>query len=337
MAIHKYKIAVIGAGHLGKIHLKCILASEHFELIGFHDVDEEQADEVAKKFNVTHFSDREALIAAAEIVDIVTPTPYHFEVAKFALEKGKHLFIEKPVTSTPDQAKELMQMAKAKQLVIQVGHVERFNPAFLALKDIPLKPVFIEAHRLANFNPRGTDVSVVLDLMIHDLDLILSLIKSPLESIHASGVALVSHSADICNARLAFENGCVVNLTASRISLKQMRKLRIFQPDAYLSLDFLEKETQIVRLHNEEDLEEAKKESLLELDTAKGKKFIEIVAPDIQPSNAIQMELESLAMAITNGSAATVTIEDGMQALHVAHKILDQIEKSADRVRQAEL
>jgi len=333
MADKKISIGVFGAGHLGKIHLKCIQSSDRFNLIGFYDTDEEVRKTIAADFNTKAFDSPEALMQQVAIVDIVTPTPFHYELALQAIDLGKHLFIEKPVTSTPEEARTLQRLSIEKGIKIQVGHVERFNPAFLALRDISLKPVFIEAHRLATFNPRGTDVSVVLDLMIHDLDLLLSIVQSPLKNIHASGVALVSHHADICNARLEFENGCVANLTASRISLKQMRKLRIFQPDAYLSLDFLEKEAQVIRLHDEENLSSEQMEALLPLDTAKGKKFIELNSPTIAPTNAIQMELESFATAIIEDTLPIVDIEDGMMALTVAHQIQAEMEQSAAKVK----
>ncbi len=328
----KLKIGLFGTGHLGKIHLMCILSSEKYDLVGFYDPNKEVQEEISKQFNITAFNSIEELMAKIDIVDIVAPTPHHFDLAMKGIEYGKHIFIEKPVTSTPDQARQLQQLSREKGLKIQVGHVERFNPAFLALKDIKLKPVFIEAHRLATFNPRGTDVSVVMDLMIHDLDLLLSIVDSPVAQIHASGVALVSHHADICNARVEFENGCVANLTASRISLKQMRKLRIFQPDAYLSLDFLEKEAQVIRLHDEDQLSEDQMNALLPLDTAKGKKFIELNSPKIEQTNAIQMELETFADAIKNDSNPIVDIEDGMAALLLAHQIQDKVEQSAAKV-----
>jgi len=329
----KLRIGLFGTGHLGKIHLKCILASDKYELVGFYDADPEIQKSIAKEYNVNAFENISKLIGAVDVVDIVTPTPYHYDLAIEALQAGKHLFIEKPVTSTPEEARDLQRLSKEKNLKIQVGHVERFNPAFLALKNVDLNPVFIEAHRLATFNPRGTDVSVVLDLMIHDLDLLLSIVKSPVVGIHASGVALVSHHADICNARIEFENGCVANLTASRISLKQMRKLRIFQPDAYLSLDFLEKEAQVIRLHDETNLTENRKAELMPLETAKGKKFIELNSPKIEPTNAIQMELESLATAIQRNEDPIVDIEDGMAALELAHKIHDEVKKSSAKVK----
>ncbi len=315
------KIGVLGAGHLGKIHLKCIgLAGAHYELAGVYDPDRAAAEYAKTTFGVKVFDSPEALIDAVEVVDIVTPTPVHFELAKKVLEARKHLFIEKPLTETVEQAEELVRLSREKGVKVQVGHVERFNPAILALGDTPLSPMFVEGHRLATFNSRGTDVSVVLDLMIHDLDIVLSMIDSPIKHVYASGVAVVSESPDIANARLEFENGAVANLTASRISLKQMRKIRLFQRDAYISLDLLDKNAQVVRLRDD-----APEAGGMELETPKGKKYIELNQPAIEPVNAIKMELETLAESIQNNAAPRVSIEAGYEALKVAYEIARQI------------
>jgi predicted dehydrogenase len=262
-----------------------------------------------------------------DAVDIVTPTTTHFALAKQAAELGKHFFIEKPLTHTVKEAEDLIEIVKKQGVIVQIGHVERFNPAFLSIKDTKVSPMFIEAHRLASFNPRGTDVSVVLDLMIHDIDLILHLVKSDIKSIHASGVAIVSASPDIANARIEFENGCVANLTASRMSLKQMRKVRFFQPDAYISLDFLEKNAQIIRLlaQNDENTQGVDFSTLMPLETAKGTKWIDINMPEPLKVNAIQMELETFAESILHNKPIQVTIEDGYKALKVAHQIIEEI------------
>lgn len=319
----RLKYGVLGAGHLGKIHIKCIQESVEVDLTGFFDPDPQIATEVAAQFGIVAFSTYDALLAACDIVDIVTPTVHHFQSAIKALEAGKHVFIEKPVTETIAQAEQLLEMQYAKGLKIQVGHVERFNPAFLALGGRKLDPMFIEAHRLATFNPRGTDVSVVLDLMIHDLDILLTIVSSPVAQIAANGVSVVSDSPDICNARITFENGCVANLTASRISLKQMRKMRLFQRDAYISLDFLERQASILRLNHQQPAEEG---ASFELDTPKGKKWIAMESPAIGSVNAIKMELELFAESILNQTSPVVTLEDGLEALRVAHQILNQIE-----------
>ena len=315
------KIGVLGAGHLGKIHLKCIQASNFLELVGFYDPDLDNAQKVAASFDTRAFETAEALINAVDAVDIVTPTVFHFDLAHQAARKGKHIFIEKPLTHTVAEAEALIKITDENNVKVQVGHVERFNPAFLSLRDVRISPMFVEAHRLAMFNPRGTDVSVVLDLMIHDIDLILHLVDSEVKSIHASGVAVVSQSPDIANARIEFENGCVANLTASRMSLKQMRKIRFFQRDAYISLDFLEKKAQIIRMLDEN----TEGGNLMELETVRGTKFIDIQMPEPMNVNAIQMELETFAECIRDNKSPRVTIQDGYKALKIAHRIIEEI------------
>lgn len=322
------KIGLLGAGHLGKIHLKCLQMTEGiFDIVGFYDADAANAQKVAEDFNLKAFETAEALIDVVDVIDIVTPTISHFFLAQRAIRAGKHVFIEKPLTHTVEEARELLKLKEEFQVKVQVGHVERFNPALLSVADMKLNPMFIEAHRLATFNPRGTDVSVVLDLMIHDLDIVLSLVKSEVKSIAANGVSIVSETPDIVNARLEFENGCVANLTASRLSLKQMRKVRFFQEDAYISLDFLEKNAQVVRLHDAEDLTEAKRDNLFELPTAKGTKYLDISMPEIEPINAIKAELETFASSINNDTVPKVSIEDGYDALRLAYRISEQIDK----------
>ena len=322
------KIGVLGAGHLGKIHIKCIqLANEVYDLAGFYDPNPGHARAAAEQFGVRAFPDAESLMDAVDVIDIVTPTITHFELARQAIEKGKHVFIEKPLTHTLEDAESLIRMSQSKGVKVQVGHVERFNPALLALGDMPLAPMFVEAHRLAAFNPRGTDVSVILDLMIHDLDIILSMVDSPVKHVDASGVAVVSETPDIANARIEFENGCVANLTASRISLKQMRKVRLFQRNAYISLDFLEKKAQVVRLFEPGDPSIAGMDNLLELPTSKGAKRLHIDSPAIEPGNAIQMELETFAGSILDQTRPRVDIEDGYQALKLAYRIIESIDE----------
>lgn len=322
------KIGVLGAGHLGKIHLKCILLAESaYQLVGFYDPDQEAALQAAKNFGVPAFESMEELVNAVDVVDIVTPTVTHFKVASYAIQQGKHIFIEKPLTHTIEEAEQLVALSQKHGVKVQVGHVERFNPALLALEDMELNPMFIEAHRLALFNPRGTDVSVILDLMIHDLDIVLSLVNSEVSSVSASGVAVVSETPDISNARIEFKNGCVANLTASRISLKQMRKVRLFQRDAYISLDFLEKQAQVVRLYDQDASKLPEDANLLELDTPRGQKLIHIDAPKIEPSNAIKMELETFASSINENRSPKVSIEDGYNALKLAHEIIREIRR----------
>lgn len=320
------KIGLLGAGHLGKIHLKCMLATSCWEVVGFYDPDTAQAENARQQYQVHRFVSLDALLEAVDAVDIVTPTSTHFALAAKALKAGKHVFIEKPVTQSAAEGRRLLDIARQTGLKVQVGHVERFNPAFLALRGMDLQPMFIESHRLSVFQPRGTDVSVVLDLMIHDLDLVLHLISAPLTKVSASGVAVLSDTPDIANARLEFANGAVANLTASRISLKQMRKMRLFQPDHYLSLDFLDKQAQIVRLYERDAAGLPPEDQLMEFDTAHGKKWLHLQMPDQEPVNAIQMELEAFHQAIAEDREPVVTLQDGVRALDAAIRVLKAIE-----------
>jgi len=320
------RIALLGAGHLGKIHLKCILATECWELAGFYDLDDKNAESAIAQYDAKRYQSLSKLLAECDAVDIVTPTPSHYELAAKAIRAGKHCFIEKPVTQTIPEGKKLLQLAEKQGVKVQVGHVERFNPAFTALGGMELNPMFIEGHRLAAFQPRGTEVSVILDLMIHDLDLILHLVKSPVTKVSASGVAVLSNTPDIANARIEFANGCVANLTASRISMKQMRKMRLFQPDHYLSLDFLEKNAQIVRLFATDAADLPPTDNLMEFDTPAGKKWLQLSMPDAAPVNAIQRELETFHDSIVTNTDPVVTLRDGFEALKLAHRILKEIE-----------
>ncbi|MDC6364945.1 MULTISPECIES: Gfo/Idh/MocA family protein [Flavobacteriaceae] len=314
------KVGVLGAGHLGKIHLRLLNQSEKYELVGFYDPDEINAKRVATEFGYTYFENINKLIDAVDVVDIVTPTLSHFDCAKKSIEKGKHIFIEKPITNTIQEAEELLKLADEHQVKGQVGHVERFNPAFLSVKNKIENPMFIETHRLAEFNPRGTDVPVVLDLMIHDIDVILSVVPSEVKQINASGVSVISSSPDIANARIEFENGCVANLTSSRISLKNMRKSRFFQRDAYISVDFLEKKVEVVKM---KDAPENPGDFDMILQNAEGeKKQIYFENPEIEVNNAILDELETFADAINNNTAPIVTLEQGTKALKVALQII---------------
>ncbi|QYA27261.1 Gfo/Idh/MocA family oxidoreductase [Gramella sp. MT6] len=314
------KAGVLGAGHLGKIHLKLLKQSEEFELIGFYDANKKNAEKIASEFGYKMFDDLDELIAAVDMIDVVTPTLSHFDVAKKVISAGKHLFIEKPITNTFEEAEELIRLAKEHGVKGQVGHVERFNPAFQAVADRIENPMFIEAHRLAEFNPRGTDVPVVLDLMIHDIDAVLSVVKSDVKKINASGVSVISDTPDIANARIEFENGCVANLTASRISMKNMRKSRFFQRDAYISVDFLEKKCEVVKM---KDAPENPDDFAMILQNAEGiKKQIYFDNPNVSPNNAILEELESFADAIKNDKEPVVTMEQGAKALKVANQVI---------------
>ncbi|PLB19690.1 MAG: Oxidoreductase, Gfo/Idh/MocA family [Flavobacteriaceae bacterium FS1-H7996/R] len=315
------KAGVLGAGHLGKIHLRLLKQSDKYELVGFYDADETNGKKVEAEFGYKFFNSIDALIDAVDMVDIVTPTLSHYDCAKKAISKGKHIFIEKPITNTVEEAEHIRELLAENNLRGQVGHVERFNPAYLAVKNDIKSPMFIETHRLAEFNPRGTDVPVVLDLMIHDIDIILSVVKSKIKNISASGVAVISSSPDIANARIEFENGCVANLTASRISLKKMRKARFFQKDAYISVDFLDKKCEVVKM---KDAPENPGDFDMVLQNAEGeKKQIYFDNPHVANNNSILDELEAFADAINTNSSPVVTLHDGTEALRVATQIIN--------------
>ncbi len=318
------RIGVFGVGHLGKFHLNNWKEIEEVTLIGFYDPDDKNAVPVQEKYGLKRFSSPEELISACDAVDIIAPTPSHFELCALALRNGKHVFVEKPLANTMDEARTLVKLAKESNLKFQVGHVERFNPAFLAVKDMQLQPMFIEVHRLAQFNPRGTDVSVILDLMIHDIDIILHLVKSSVSTISANGVAVLSDTPDIANVRIEFDNGCVANLTSSRISMKKMRKIRIFQKDAYIGIDFLDKKAEIIKLNSPGD----KNVFTFDIETNHGIKTIAIANPAVEDGNAIKMELEAFKNAILHNTSTPVTIMDGFDAMEVAHKILEKIGKA---------
>lgn len=321
------KIGVLGAGHLGKIHLKLLQQSEKYELVGFYDENLENGRKIAEEFGYKQFQTIATLIHAVDVVDIVTPTLSHYKCARVAIKSGKHVFIEKPISNTVEEAEEIIALANEYKVKGQVGHVERFNPAFIATKNMIENPMFIETHRLAEFNPRGTDVPVVLDLMIHDIDVILSVVKSKVKRINASGVSVISDSPDIANARIEFENGCIANLTSSRISMKNMRKSRFFQKDAYISVDFLDKVCEVVKM---KDAPETPGDFDMILQNAEGvKKQIYFANPEVHPNNAILDELETFADAINHNTTPIVTLEQGTEALRVAYQIIDCFQPGA--------
>lgn len=319
------KIGVLGAGHLGKIHIRCIKQINDYELIGFYDPNEEIALQVEAAEGVRRFTDIEKLIEAVDVVDIVTPTVSHFDCAKRSLKKFRHVFIEKPIVTTPAEAVQLIELATEAGVKVQVGHVERFNPAFLAAQPYLKNPMFIETHRLSQFNPRGTDVPVVLDLMIHDIDIVLNVVQSNVKKVHASGVSVVSETPDIANARLEFENGCVANLTASRFSMKNMRKSRFFQRDGYISVDFLNKDVEIIRIKNHQPEQADPLALVLKMGHGKPDKQLLFEKPKISDINAIVEELKSFHHSIMNNKTPSVTINDGYVALEVAHQIISKI------------
>lgn len=322
----KVRIGVVGTGHLGSLHTKMYSQIESADLVGVYDIDVAKGKSVAEEFGTKHFPGIEDLLDQVEAISIATPTKSHYDVAVHALSKGIHLLIEKPITENIEQARELVELAEAQKRKIQVGHIERFNSAILALEHYHLDPLFIESHRLAQFNPRGTDVAVVLDLMIHDIDLILSLVNSPVKQIDANGVAVVSHSIDIANARLQFENGCVANVTASRISQNKMRKMRLFQKNAYISVDFLKGSAEVFKLVDENS-EDTKSTSLLgNLDLGYQKKVVVYEQPEIKEVNSLKYELTAFLRSILDDTKPPVTGEDGLEALFVAQEILNKID-----------
>ncbi len=327
--LHMLQIGVFGVGHLGKFHLNNWTALDGVQVAGFYDPNDAIAEEVARKYNLQRYTNPEDLLDVIDAADIVAPTNHHFDLCAMALRKGKHVFVEKPLADTMEQGRELVKLVKESGVKMQVGHVERFNPAFIALNGHTLNPMFIEVHRLAQFNPRGTEVSVILDLMIHDIDIILHLVKSDVKNIYASGVAVMTDTPDIANVRIEFNNGCVANLTSSRISMKKMRKMRLFQKDAYIGIDFLEKKTEIIKLKGEQD------EHLFSFDieTPQGTRTLAIDNPEIHDHNAIRAELEAFRNAILNNTPTPVSEIDGFMAMDVAHQILSKIQQSTPAVK----
>ncbi len=315
------KVGVFGVGHLGKFHLNNWMEINDAEVVGFYDPSDANANSVEEKYGLKRFTAIDKLLDKCDAVDIIAPTPQHFDLCVAAIKKGRHVFVEKPMADTMQQGKQIVQMVNEAGIKFQVGHVERFNPAFVALKNIVLNPMFIEVHRLAQFNPRGTEVSVILDLMIHDIDIILKLVKSDVKSISASGVAVMTDTPDIANVRIEFNNGCVANLTSSRISMKKMRKMRLFQKDAYIAIDFLEKKTEIIKLKDEDDTDGL----IFDIDTPSGNKTLAIINPPVHPVNAIKEELQSFVDAVTHNKNAVVNEIDGLLAMEVAHRILEKI------------
>jgi predicted dehydrogenase len=322
----KLKVGVVGAGHLGSLHIKLYKQIPEVELIGFFDTDLEKRKKTQDEFQVIPFENYRELLNNIDAISIVTPTKNHFECSKLALENYKHIFIEKPISETVDQAAELIKLAEQKNLKIQIGHIERFNPAILSLEKYNLNPMFIESHRLDQFKPRGIDVAVVLDLMIHDIDIILSLIKSPVERVDANGIAIVSESVDIANARIKFMNGSVANVTASRISQKKMRKMRIFQSDAYISVDFLQGLAEVYRLAGSNEKFSGLTMNLGQIEKGKVKRNIVYEQPEIKDVNALKYELELFANAILLNKKPEVDGNDGKKALEVAIMIMEQID-----------
>jgi predicted dehydrogenase len=315
------KIGLFGVGHLGKFHLNNWLQISRANVVGFFDPNDTTANEVVKQYQITRYTDAEKLMEDSDAIDIVAPTNLHFDLAAKALRLQKHVFVEKPLAATMEEARALVKLAKEARVKVQVGHVERFNPAYLTAMQYVQQPMFVEVHRLAQFNPRGTEVSVILDLMIHDIDILLSLIKSPVKNIYASGVAVMTDTPDIANVRIEFNNGCVANLTSSRISMKKMRKIRLFQKDAYIGIDLLARKTEIIKLKEPTDTDVFS----FDLETPRGKKTIAIANPEIRDNNAIKMELEAFVQSVLDDKQTPVSEVDGFLAMEVAHQILEKI------------
>jgi predicted dehydrogenase len=319
------RVGVFGVGHLGKFHLNNWKEINGVKIVGFFDPNNDNANQVIEQYGLKRYMDEEKLMDACDIIDVITPTDHHFSICMQAIRKGKHVFVEKPLAHTIKEGRDLVSMVKEANIKMQVGHVERFNPAFLAIKDLNVNPMFIEVHRLAQFNPRGTEVSVILDLMIHDIDIILSLVKSDVKNISANGVAVMTNTPDIANVRIEFNNGCVANLTSSRISMKKMRKMRLFQPNSYIGIDFLEKKTEVIKLKQPNDTNVFS----FDIETQTGKKTIAIANPLIQSENAIKLELESFVSSILNNTQTVVSEIDGFLAMEVAHQILEKISNTS--------
>lgn len=321
----KLNIGVVGVGHLGALHTKMLSTINSVKLVGIYDINHERALKVAQEFKTKAYTSYEELLSEVDAISIAVNTKAHYDIALKAIKAGRHIFIEKPFTETAQQAEELILLSKSNDVKIQVGHIERFNPAFLAVSHIKLEPLFIESHRLAQFNIRGSDVAVVHDLMIHDIDIILHLVKSPVENVFANGVAVITDTIDIANARLQFQNGCVANITASRISKSKMRKMRLFQKDAYISLDFNEGSAEVFRLTDnyEEGKPAASILGIFDLDKKKKKLIYE--KPPRNEINALKYELELFIDAVINNKTPQVTAEDGLRAIEVAQMIVEKI------------
>jgi predicted dehydrogenase len=328
--MEKVKIGVVGVGHLGDHHARIVSQIPDAELIGVVDLDHEKAKRIAQKYKTRYFEKLDDLLTETNAISLVVPTTVHYPLALMILERGKDLLIEKPVTETVLQADELINLAQTKNLILQVGHIERFNPAFKALEKYQPEPKFIESHRLAQFNPRGTDVAVILDLMIHDLDLILSLVKSPIKQIEAAGVAVIAESEDICNARLTFENGCVANVTASRISARALRKMRLFQKDSYISLDFSQKVVEVYRLVDVDRLlqeEKERKTVVGNIPVEQVGKTVIYERPEVHDQDMLTAEIKSFINSVQTRTPPAVTGEAGKKALEVALKIKEKAEE----------
>lgn len=329
-------VGVVGVGHLGTFHARAYHHLKQARLVGLYDADSRKAQKLAREFGIQATDDLDQLLSLTRAVSVAVPTSAHHRIASRCLQAGVHVLVEKPISTTLEEADDLIRQAEQAGLLIQVGHVERFNPAFLALAEMQLRPVFIESHRLAQFTPRGADVAVILDLMIHDIDLVLALVDLPVRSVEAAGVAVLSAGEDIANARVTFSNGTTANLTASRISTKTMRKLRLFGPDTYASADFYNHAVEVFRLRRnggpadagEHPLGDVVQEILL----SKGQTIV-CQHPALKKVNALQMQLNSFVDSIQQHRPAAVSGEDGRKALKLALDIVDRLTEHARLVR----
>lgn len=321
-AMQPLKTGLIGLGRLGSVHLEHLQQSPFFELTGCFDTNPAQMKRISEDYQVKCFKSAEELMDAVDVIDIVTPAKTHYYYAERAIRRSKHVFIEKPMTEDLVEAEQIVALAREANIKVQIGHIERFNPVMRAVRNLHTDPMFIEAHRLAPFDPRGTDVSVVLDLMIHDIDLVLSMVKANIKNISANGVSVISKEPDIANARIEFDNGCVANLTASRVSMQKMRKLRFFQKDAYLSLDFLKREAEYITL----DDEQGQNGILLEHDGLS--RYVHARQLEITETDALREELESFAKSIIHNHPTEVSAADGLKALEVAYKVMQKIQRN---------
>lgn len=316
------KIALIGLGYLGKIHLKLLFENTDWRLVGVYDIDQNLCKQMAEHYNVKAFTSLYEAIENSDALDIVTPSNTHFDIARQAIIAGKHVFVEKPVTASLKEAIMLQKLVEEKKVCMQVGHVERFNPAWVAAKPYFTSPKFIEVHRIARYNPRGTDVSVVLDLMLHDIDLIVSIIQDEIKSISAIGTKLVSHSPDIANCRIEFKNGCVANLTANRMAMKNLRKFRVFNEDNFVSINLLEQITEVIKIQN---ATVNSKNLVIDTGNYLPKKEVIFEHPIILPTNAIKEELIAFYNSINSDNQSIISVEDVIKSLSIAEEIDQRI------------
>ena len=319
---NQVRIGVIGVGHLGQHHVKHYKTLDNVELIGVFDIDRERSSEISKKFDVKVFDNLNSILEKVDALSIVTNTEHHYKIAGKCLKSKKHVFIEKPITAMIEEADKLLSMAEQNKVLIQVGHIERLNPALLALNKYEIKPKFIEIQRLAPYTSRGTDVPVVLDKMIHDIDILLSLVKVPIKKIQATGLSILTDSIDVAHARMRFEDGTVASVMSSRIARDEVRKIKIFQKDLYATLDLLIGSTEIYEVVNDET---SKYKMTIPFDYKGNTKLIGYHKPDLSKGDPLRMELENFILSIQGKQQPIVSGKDGRDALEVAIKIQEMI------------